>query len=106
MSRAEQNDLAYLFRLRMTANVKRDLVRAMPSQRLGRMLVKDGKARKPVCACMVGAGIAVLFCCAAKLAHAHRNQRPEAILPKPLLSFWRSRSGPGTVGIRCAGGRR
>jgi hypothetical protein len=29
MSRAEQNDLAYLFRLRMTANVKRDLVRAM-----------------------------------------------------------------------------
>src|SRR6476469_6149738 len=29
MSRAEQNDLAYLFRLRMTANVKRDLVRAI-----------------------------------------------------------------------------
>jgi len=29
MSRAEQNDLKYLFRLRMTANVKRDLTRAM-----------------------------------------------------------------------------
>ncbi len=29
MSRAERNDMAYLFRLRMTANVKRDLVRAM-----------------------------------------------------------------------------
>jgi hypothetical protein len=25
MARAEQNDLAYLFRLRMTLNVKRDL---------------------------------------------------------------------------------
>jgi hypothetical protein len=30
MARAEQNDLAYLFRLRMTANVKRSLERAMP----------------------------------------------------------------------------
>src|SRR5580692_7615934 len=29
MARAEQNDLAYLFRLRMTANVKRSLERAM-----------------------------------------------------------------------------
>ena len=29
MARAEQNDLAYLFRLRMTVNVKRDLERAM-----------------------------------------------------------------------------
>ena len=29
MARAEQNDLAYLFRLRMTLNVKRDLERAM-----------------------------------------------------------------------------
>ena len=29
MSRAEQNDLAYLVRLRMTSTVKRDLVRAM-----------------------------------------------------------------------------
>jgi hypothetical protein len=29
MARAEQSDLKYLFRLRMTANVKRDLVRAM-----------------------------------------------------------------------------
>jgi hypothetical protein len=29
MSRAEQKDLKYLFRLRMTANVKRDLTRAM-----------------------------------------------------------------------------
>jgi hypothetical protein len=29
MTRAEQNDLAYLFRLRMTANVKRSLERAM-----------------------------------------------------------------------------
>jgi hypothetical protein len=29
MARAEQNDLKYLFRLRMTANVKRDLQRAM-----------------------------------------------------------------------------
>jgi hypothetical protein len=29
MARAEQNDLAYLFRLRMTANVKRSRERAM-----------------------------------------------------------------------------
>lgn len=29
MGRAEQKDLAYLFRLRMTANVERDLLRAM-----------------------------------------------------------------------------
>ena len=35
MARAEQNDLAYLFRLRMTVNVKRDLERAS-GIRLGR----------------------------------------------------------------------
>ena len=29
MARAEQNELKYLFRLRMTLNVKRDLERAM-----------------------------------------------------------------------------
>ena len=29
MARAEQNDLAYLFRLRMTVNVRRSLDRAM-----------------------------------------------------------------------------
>ena len=79
MSRAEQNDLAYLFRLRMTANVKRDLVRAMRHSDWARP-VKDGKARKPVCACMAGAGIAVLSCCAANWRTASRSAT-EATLP-------------------------
>jgi hypothetical protein len=79
MSRAEQNDLAYLFRLRMTANVKRDLVRPCATA-TGWMPVKVGKARKPVCACLVGAGIAVLFCCAANWRTASQSAT-EATLP-------------------------
>jgi hypothetical protein len=46
MTRAEQNDLGYLFRLRMTANVRRSLDRAM--NRIGRMPAKVGRARRPV----------------------------------------------------------
>ena len=72
MSRAEQNDLAYLFRLRMTANVKRDLIRAMRHsdwEDAG----KDGKARKPVCGCMAGAAIAASSCCAANCRATSRS---------------------------------
>ena len=48
MSRAEQNGLAYLFRLRMTANVRRALT-GRCAKRTGRMPAKVGRARRPAC---------------------------------------------------------
>jgi hypothetical protein len=62
MARAEQNDLAYLFRLRMTANVKRDFDRAM---RHNDLPARAGRARRRRCDCKAGAGSAGSSCCAA-----------------------------------------
>ena len=50
MARAEQDGLAYLFRLRMTANVKRSLQRAMRQS--------DWKEAGQACPCEGGGGLA------------------------------------------------
>jgi hypothetical protein len=64
MARAEQNDLPYLFRLRMTANVRRSLDRAM--QQSDWVDAGQGcRARRQRCACRAGAANAGLSCCAA-----------------------------------------
>jgi hypothetical protein len=63
MARAEQQDLAHLFRLRMTANVRRSLDRAM--QRADWVDFGLGwQARKPYCGWSDGAASGAPFCCA------------------------------------------
>jgi hypothetical protein len=54
MARAEQREQAYLFRLRVTANVKRALRKAMAEGDW--MPGKAGMARRQPCACSAGAG--------------------------------------------------
>src|SRR4051794_12891757 len=63
MARAEQSDLVYLFRLRMTANVRRSLERAMQHADWGDA-AKAGRARKPACGWRAGAASGGSFCCA------------------------------------------
>ena len=72
MAQAEQNDLAYLFRLRMTVNVKRDLERAMrhPSWP---MPAKAGRARRRRCGYSAGAVNAASSCCAASWPATRRS---------------------------------
>ena len=64
MSRAEQEGLAYLFRLRMTANVKRALIKMM-AERDWTAAGHGWQARRRHCDWWVGAGNAGWSCCAA-----------------------------------------
>ena len=64
MSRAEQEGMPYLFKLRSTRNVKRLIEKAMGGRPTGPRLARAGRARRRPCGCRAGAGTVGWSSCA------------------------------------------
>ena len=89
MARAEQNDLAYLFRLRMTVNVKRDLERAMRHSDWADA-GQGWQGKETTCGYSAGAANAASSCCAASWPVIWRS--PNRRTPRNRADVCRNRA--------------